>query len=62
MPSIPRQDRADDPFGMLFESVTKLTARLKQALKVQFDDVALQAEVSNAAAAEVGARLFRTQG
>ena len=44
----------DDPFGILFESVTELTARIKQALKTQFDEVALHAEVSNVARPKSG--------
>ena len=44
----------DDPYGKLFVSVTELTARIKQTLKTQFEDVALHAEVSNVARPKSG--------
>jgi exodeoxyribonuclease VII large subunit len=39
----------NDLFGPLFESVSELTARIKQSLKEQFGEVALRGEVSNVA-------------
>ncbi len=41
-------------YNMMFESVTELTARIKQTLKTQFDEVALHAEVSNVARPKSG--------
>jgi exodeoxyribonuclease VII large subunit len=49
-----RPDRADDLFGMLFESVSELTARIRQSLKMQFGEVALRGEVSNVARPKSG--------
>jgi exodeoxyribonuclease VII large subunit len=37
----------DDPFDMLFESVSELTARIKHSLRSQFGEVALRGEVLN---------------
>src|SRR5262245_29226742 len=47
-------DGVDDPFGLVFESVSELTARIKQSLKSQFGDVALRGEVSNVARPKSG--------
>src|SRR5947208_14069318 len=44
----------EDPFGLLFESVSELTARIKQSLKAQFGEVALRGEVSNVARPKSG--------
>jgi exodeoxyribonuclease VII large subunit len=41
-------------YSMVFESVTELTARIKQTLRTQFDAVALNAEVSNVARPKSG--------
>ena len=43
-----------DPFGTIFESVSELTARIKQALKAQFSEVTLHGEVSNVARPKSG--------
>jgi exodeoxyribonuclease VII large subunit len=51
---MPWHDGADDPFGLVFESVSELTARIKQTLKSQFDQVAVQGEVSNVARPKSG--------
>ena len=45
-------------FNAMFESVTELTARIKQALRLQFDEVALHAEVSNVARPKSGHLYF----
>ncbi len=42
------------PFSTIFESVSELTARIKQALKEQFAEVALHGEVSNVARPKSG--------
>lgn len=52
--TIGRDHKMDDPYDKLFVSVTELTARIKQSLKSQFDDVALHAEVSNVARPKSG--------
>ena len=51
MTNVPWLDRAkaDDPFGPMFQSVSELTARIKQTLETDFAEVALKAEVSNVA-------------
>jgi exodeoxyribonuclease VII large subunit len=54
MSSMPRIHDADDPFGMAFESVSELTARIKGALASQFGEVALHGEVSNVARPKSG--------
>ena len=45
---------ADDPFGLVFESVSELTARIKEALASRFGEVALHGEVSNVARPKSG--------
>jgi exodeoxyribonuclease VII large subunit len=45
---------ADDPFGLVFESVTELTGRIKETLTSQFGEVALHGEVSNVARPKSG--------
>jgi exodeoxyribonuclease VII large subunit len=54
MSSLPRIDGADDPFGLVFESVSDLTARIKESLRSQFGEVALHGEVSNVARPKSG--------
>ncbi len=54
MSSLPRIQRADDPFGLVFESVSELTARIKDALAARFGEVALHGEVSNVARPKSG--------
>jgi exodeoxyribonuclease VII large subunit len=51
MTNDPWLDRAntDDPFGLMFQSVSELTARIKQTLEADFAEVALKGEVSNVA-------------
>jgi exodeoxyribonuclease VII large subunit len=44
----------DDPFGLVFESVSELTARIKESLKRNFGEVALHGEVSNVARPKSG--------
>jgi exodeoxyribonuclease VII large subunit len=39
----------DDPFGLMFQSVSELTTRIKQTLEADFAEVALKGEVSNVA-------------
>jgi exodeoxyribonuclease VII large subunit len=47
-------DAAANPFDMIFESVSELTARIKQSLKAHFGEVALHGEVSNVARPKSG--------
>jgi exodeoxyribonuclease VII large subunit len=54
MSSLPRIRDADNPFGLAFESVSELTARIKGALASQFGEVALHGEVSNVARPKSG--------
>jgi exodeoxyribonuclease VII large subunit len=54
MSSMPRIHDADDPFGLVFESVSELTARIKESLRSQFGEVALHGEVSNVARPKSG--------
>jgi exodeoxyribonuclease VII large subunit len=54
MSSLPRIHDADDPFGLAFESVSELTARIKGALASQFGEVAVHGEVSNVARPKSG--------
>ncbi len=54
MSSMPRIHDADDPFGLVFESVSELTARIKEALASRFGEVALHGEVSNVARPKSG--------
>ncbi len=54
MSSLPLIDGADDPFGLVFESVSDLTARIKESLRSQFGEVALHGEVSNVARPKSG--------
>ena len=54
MSSLPRIPVANDPFGMVFESVSELTARIKDSLRSRFGDVALHGEVSNVARPKSG--------
>ena len=41
MSSMPRFPTDDDPFGLVFESVSELTERIKEALGARFGEVAL---------------------
>jgi exodeoxyribonuclease VII large subunit len=45
----PARSNADDPFGPMFQTVSALTARIKQTLEADFAEVAVKAEVSNVA-------------
>ena len=54
MSSLPGFDGDDDPFGQVFESVSELTARIKEALGSLFGEVALHGEVSNVARPKSG--------
>jgi exodeoxyribonuclease VII large subunit len=51
MTIVPWLDRVntDDPFGLMFQSVSELTARVKQTLEADFAEVAVKGEVSNVA-------------
>src|SRR5438270_2649258 len=54
MSSNPWRGGMGDPFDFLFESVSELTARIKQSLKAHFGEVALRGEVSNVARPKSG--------
>lgn len=54
MSSMPRIPTGDDPFGLVFESVSELTARIKETLAARFSEVALHGEVSNVARPKSG--------
>lgn len=54
MPSMPRIVGADDPFAPMFESVSDLTARIKDAMRSHFGEVAVHGEVSNVARPKSG--------
>ena len=54
MSSMPRIPGANDPFGAVFESVSELTARIKESLRSRFGEVALHGEVSNVARPKSG--------
>jgi exodeoxyribonuclease VII large subunit len=54
MSSRPHIQGADDPFGLVFESVSELTARIKEVLASRFGEVALHGEVSNVARPKSG--------
>jgi exodeoxyribonuclease VII large subunit len=58
MSTLPRFPEADDPFGLVFESVSELTGRIKEALGSQFGEVALHGEVSNVARPKSGHMYF----
>ncbi|HKM57036.1 MAG TPA: exodeoxyribonuclease VII large subunit, partial [Isosphaeraceae bacterium] len=43
-----------DPFGSMFETVSALTQRIKDALEADFADVALHGEITNLARPKSG--------
>jgi exodeoxyribonuclease VII large subunit len=49
MASLPSFRLGDDPFGMMFESVSSLTERIKDSLEADFAEVALHGEITNLA-------------
>jgi exodeoxyribonuclease VII large subunit len=49
MASLPSFRLGDDPYGMMFESVSSLTERIKDSLESDFAEVALHGEITNLA-------------
>jgi exodeoxyribonuclease VII large subunit len=49
MTSFPSFRLGDDPLGMMFETVSSLTERIKDTLEADFAEVALQGEIANLA-------------
>lgn len=54
MSSMLRLGPEDDPFGAVYESVSELTTRIKDALRSRFSEVAVRGEVSNVARPKSG--------
>ena len=62
MSSMLRFPEADDPFGLVFESVSELTERIKEALELRVRRGRPARRGLERRAAEVGAHLLHAQG